>query len=360
MGLSRPVRLWAKREVLPRLATRTVPDITQGLIDPNCVERVLLCRLNYRIGNVLFLTPLIQSMRRAFPNARLELLTGNASAASELLAGLMPQESIVGMPQRLLTSPRQTRDALSFLKSPRDLVIDPSKHSLSNRAVARLTRAPLKIGFQSPDPWRALTHATTPPREPRHDAQYPLTLLRRLLGSDKVPDQPLHIRLSEAEQVEGNATVASLLAAGALPSGTSGTIAYFCGARGTKARSREWWRALLAPLHARLPGARFIEVLAPGVYEPAVTFAQPYATPSLRTLAAVIANTDLFLSLDTGPMHLASATGTPTIGLFAETDPGMFGPLGDHDLAINTAGSTSSDIAEQIANHARSLRSFDR
>jgi heptosyltransferase-2 len=48
---------------------------------------------------------------------------------------------------------------------------------------------------------------------------------------------------------------------------------------------------------------------------------------SLRELLAVISQATLFLSNDTGPMHLANALGVPVVGVFGPTDPDMTGPF---------------------------------
>ena len=47
---------------------------------------------------------------------------------------------------------------------------------------------------------------------------------------------------------------------------------------------------------------------------------------SVKQLAAVLSRCDLLLSADSGPMHLATAVGTPTVALFGSTDPAATGP----------------------------------
>lgn len=49
---------------------------------------------------------------------------------------------------------------------------------------------------------------------------------------------------------------------------------------------------------------------------------------SVGTLAAVVARTDAFVSIDTGTMHLAAALGVPTVALFGPTNPEHHGPYG--------------------------------
>jgi lipopolysaccharide heptosyltransferase II len=47
---------------------------------------------------------------------------------------------------------------------------------------------------------------------------------------------------------------------------------------------------------------------------------------SLRETAALIERMNLFITNDTGPMHIAFALGTPTVALFSPTDPKRCGP----------------------------------
>jgi len=55
---------------------------------------------------------------------------------------------------------------------------------------------------------------------------------------------------------------------------------------------------------------------------------------SIGTLAALLCQTDLFIGNDTGPMHLAAAMGTPTIGLFGPETPVRYGPFGDKNVGL--------------------------
>jgi ADP-heptose:LPS heptosyltransferase len=54
----------------------------------------------------------------------------------------------------------------------------------------------------------------------------------------------------------------------------------------------------------------------------------------LLTLAAVLDRLDLFVTGDTGPMHLASAVGTPIVAIFGPSDPARYRPRGPHDRIV--------------------------
>lgn len=54
---------------------------------------------------------------------------------------------------------------------------------------------------------------------------------------------------------------------------------------------------------------------------------------TLKELAGLFSRADLVVSTDTGPMHVAAATGTPLIALFGPTAPWRTGPYGDgHEI----------------------------
>jgi heptosyltransferase-2 len=46
----------------------------------------------------------------------------------------------------------------------------------------------------------------------------------------------------------------------------------------------------------------------------------------VKQLAALLERCDVLLTADSGPMHLATAVGTPTVALFGSTDPAVTGP----------------------------------
>ncbi|OGY37024.1 MAG: hypothetical protein A3E36_00330 [Candidatus Andersenbacteria bacterium RIFCSPHIGHO2_12_FULL_45_11b] len=61
-------------------------------------------------------------------------------------------------------------------------------------------------------------------------------------------------------------------------------------------------------------------------------------TASLMTTAATIQRCSLFISNDSGLMHIAAAVGVPTIGLFGPTDECQTGPRGAKSVAFRAPG----------------------
>ena len=56
----------------------------------------------------------------------------------------------------------------------------------------------------------------------------------------------------------------------------------------------------------------------------------------LPVAAACIAQGDLYVGNDSGLMHIAAATGTPTLGLFGPSPETRYGPWGPHCATVRT------------------------
>ncbi|HKZ46203.1 MAG TPA: glycosyltransferase family 9 protein, partial [Thermodesulfobacteriota bacterium] len=54
----------------------------------------------------------------------------------------------------------------------------------------------------------------------------------------------------------------------------------------------------------------------------------------IRKSIALISRCNLFITNDSGPMHIAAALGIPTVAIFGSTDPKLTRPLGDNVRVI--------------------------
>ena len=111
------------------------------------------------------------------------------------------------------------------------------------------------------------------------------------------------------------------------------TICLFTYATGSKCYTKEWWNILYTLLLAELPDYNFIEILP---IENLSRQAPVFYSQDIRELASFMANTTLIIAADSGIMHLASSSLTPTIGLFSVTDTNIYAPYNDHSIAIDT------------------------
>jgi heptosyltransferase I len=80
------------------------------------------------------------------------------------------------------------------------------------------------------------------------------------------------------------------------------------------------------------------EGLAGAVVETSAGAARLAPPTGLPDLLALSRAASLMISGDTGPLHIASAAGTPTVSLFGPTDPHRNGPWSPDDVAISRFG----------------------
>lgn len=71
---------------------------------------------------------------------------------------------------------------------------------------------------------------------------------------------------------------------------------------------------------------------------------------TLRELISLISECDIFLTNDSGPLHLAYAVGTPLVTIFGSTNPELTGPLGNSSIVIK-ADTTCSPCFNRICKY---------
>lgn len=289
-------------------------------------RRILVVRLNKRLGNAMFITPLLRSLAATFPDADIDILMrGRANAV--LLRGL-PGVRATHVLESGLGS------ALGMIRAVRrqrfDLAVIPSRGSSSDRYGALLCGADRRLGFAGPDQWLRLSHAAAPDAE-HHPGRSPLALLRNGLGETPVK---LHHYLSVQPDADARAAAAAARRA-ALGANHGPVLAFFTRATGNKQLPTDWWQAWLNALRQSGDTPQLLEI-KPGPDAAALAPDMPGVhLAALDQLAALIADAELFVAGDCGPMHLAAATGTPTVGLFRASSPAHYAPLGPHCVSLS-------------------------
>ncbi|MBR9976952.1 MAG: glycosyltransferase family 9 protein [Bacteroidetes bacterium] len=66
--------------------------------------------------------------------------------------------------------------------------------------------------------------------------------------------------------------------------------------------------------------------------------ARPAPPTSIGELGALLAECDFAISNDSGPMHIAAAVGTPTLGIFGPTNPALQGPYHKQSAWVRLEG----------------------
>lgn len=324
---------------------------TPARLDPMAIRTILIVRMNSRLGNSLATTALVAALHDAIPGASIDLLTTYADA-DDLFRGLPGVGRVMVLSNRGWRRLGETWQVLRAFRATRyDLAIDPVANSLGGRIALRLCRARALLGFGSESQWLHLDFAAELPAELRHEVLRPLALLQQAFGHVVGPGMArMRVANSDGEIRHGAELLSDRLGRAARQPGAGATvIGFFASARGQKNLGAQWWREFWVAYLEAQPDTAPLEVLPSASYPPVNGNFASVHCPSPRMLAAAISHATAFFSADTGPMHLASAAGVPTIAFFNRTNPAVFGPLGPKDVAMIVNGMTPQEVARECA-----------
>lgn len=357
MSLPLHVRFRQKLKVfLNSLLSRLLPDrVTFDPIPSENIKRILIIRINYRIGNVLFLTPLLRALNTRFPNTPIDILIGAAYPAP-LLKGFDTVENVFDFPRKLLKNPFKAFAYARRLRSTHyDVVINLNNGSASDRLATFAADGTYKLGFTSEYNWLPLTHVVDAPPARMHEALKPLYLMKAFGNQPTDYPQHMDIAIRDAEALEGALSLQNRLEQQGLSGSYTRLIAIFRDARRSKKIDDAWWSAWHTQMKKLNPQAIFIDILSPDVPEKLNDDFYTLSEPNLRFLGTMLSQLDIFVCGDTGPMHLASASGVPTMALFKTSAPTLYGTLGENDLSLEIAHLTPEAVADRISAHLSTL-----
>jgi heptosyltransferase-3 len=301
------------------------------------VRRALVTKLRHH-GDVLLASPVFTTLKRAAPHAEIDALVYRETAP--MLEGHPCIAALHAIDrdwkrQGLVTQAARELALLRTLRDRRyDLLIHLTEHP-RGLTLARLLRPRYAVTRERPRPsrsWaRRFTHFYRLPRAtPRHAVEANLDALRRIGVQPHGDDKRLTLVPGVAAESRADALLATHgLAPRAFVQVHPGSRWLF------KCWPAEYSAALVARLAA--DGHAILLTGAPDPRERALVDAIVAALPAaararvadasgtltLRELAAVTARARLFVGVDSAPMHIAAAMGTPAVALF--------GPSGEHE-----------------------------
>ncbi|WP_228237798.1 glycosyltransferase family 9 protein [Allomuricauda sp. M10] len=308
--------------------------IGEAVSTNDAIERILICRPNHRLGNLLLLSPLVQELESTFPNSEIDLLV-NHSCAIQLYQNYDNVNNVIVFPKKPFKSPiKYLRALVRFRSKNYDLAINAVMESCTGRLFTSISKARFKfVGDDDAD------------KTERHIAKQVIYSLREFLPSigvisnDAIPPN-LDLRLANEELIHGGSLVYDIV------QNAHPIICLYPNATGTE----KWWLDLYGHLQKVFPDVNIIEIL-PKENSPTIGVGVPFLYANdVRELAAIIANTDVFIGPDSGMMHLASSSLTPTIGLFSVTDMEKHKPYNEGSVAIQTHGLKINELIVLVEN----------
>ncbi len=317
-------------------------ELKLDMKDQAKIKKILICRPNHRLGNLLLITPLIQEVTALFPDSEIDLMV-KGNLAQTLFQNYEQIEEIISLPRKPFKTPiNYLRSFWSIKKEKYDLVINVAQGSSSGRLLTQLANSRRKIFGENAG------HLVNLP-DSKHIAKYPVYNLRNYLSllessENGTPIANLDIKLSTQEIQKAKDILDKLTG------NTNKTISIFTFATGEKCLSKSWWENFYSALKTKFPENNIIEIL-PIENVSQIDFKAPsFYSKDVREIAAVIANTEVFIGADSGIMHLASASKIPTVGLFSVTDPEIYQPYYPKSVAINALENNPMECCEIVGN----------
>ena len=283
--------------------------------------KILLIRLS-SLGDIVLTTAAIRAVRANFPNADIAMLVAKQSA--DILRENPHLNEIITYDR--LAKDKDTGEMWRIVRLLRErkftLAID-FQRKFRTEMLMYLSGATERIGKG----WFCTVRV--PERGNKHATAHYFDLLHA--GGIPAEDPKLELFLAESERRDA---VQRLKTAGVADAGVK--VGLFPGA-GWKLR--EWMPERFAAIGDKLVEHFNADVLIFGgqkeseLVHTVANFMHTRAIPfagnlQIRELAACIGQCDLFVTNDTGPMHIAAAVGTPTVSLFGPGNHIRFQPLG--------------------------------
>jgi ADP-heptose:LPS heptosyltransferase len=305
-----------------------------------------------RLGDVVLLLPALASLKQSFSGAHLTFLTGHRCAP---VGELCPAVDEVLAVDRVAMRDGPVRRALADMwrivsdvrRRKFDLVVDFHSFRETN-LLAWLSRAPARVAMKRfAAPYLGFCFNRPPVHEDKslHVADMFQRVVREIAGNASFPTTP------------------SLVVPGAL-------------AQWAKGVAPQGPRVALyvdAPVPERMwPAERFAQIadFAVETFNAAViVISGSSGTPlaqrvqqasrypnrlrifpdvTIPALAALIGSAQLFISNDTGPMHIGPAVGVLTLGLFSVGFPEHFRPIGPNDRFLRANPIEEIEVGDVI------------
>jgi len=282
------------------------------------------------LGDIAHALPILPALRRLFPNARVAWVVNRAFR--DLLEGHPDLDEVIAYDRgRSGVSTKgivQTTHLCGRLRARRfDLTID-LQGLLRSGLMTAATRAGVRVGLADAREGASwfYTHRVDAPRKGLHAVDRVLRVAQALGLPD--PEPSFHLPISERDHAWAEEALADV---------PRPRLILNLGARWLTKRWPPEHFAEVARRAVAQFGAGLVAVGSGDDRDLAALLRDRMGTTpvldlcgrtTLLQLAALARQSELFLSNDTGPLHVAAAAGARVIGLYTCTDPRLTGPYG--------------------------------
>jgi ADP-heptose:LPS heptosyltransferase len=304
---------------------------------PIAGDRLLIMKF-WGLGNIIQAGPALKMIRESFPDCHITFLTLTQNQGLYDNNGLYDESLTLPLKDMLPFAWEVAKLISRFRKQRYDWVIDLDPLTYFSESMAYLSGAPCRIGFVRSDGERSLyTHPQTFNEDDHISDVFQSVAL--LIGASHGDSQLIPIKVSnEDSEFIGQFFQENQVSDGDFVVGINVNAS-------DVAKERRWPQDRFAELADRIVASSSVKVVLLGSaaereYVQAVVD-QMSNVPivaagktSLRQMIALLGKCNLFISNDSGPVHMAGAQSTPTVAIFGPESPERYGPRGKHQQVI--------------------------
>lgn len=303
------------------MATLSISDT----LDPSRIRRVLVTKLRHH-GDVLLASPVLGTLKRHLPQAEIDALVYQDTRDMLSEHPALSQLHLVAKRGSL----REEWRLLQDLRSRRYELLVHLSSSARGAWLARVLRPAVSVAPDHPGKlYRASFTHLYPQANGRHMVEYNLDALRRIgIWPEESDKKVVLIAGADAERnADKYLHDLGLVTGKFILIHPSSRWQFKC-----------WPEEKVAELAIRLAerGFPLLFTSGPDTQESGmiqrILARVPLPVPSLagkltlKQLAALMARARLFIGMDSAPMHMAAAAGTPVVALFGPSGENLWGP----------------------------------
>lgn len=300
-------------------------------------KKILIIRTD-RLGDVILSTPVIENLRRAFPQAYIAFMC--RPYTKEVVEGnpFLDEVIIYDKENRHKSLAASIRFARGLAKKKFDwaIILHPTNRS---HIVAFFAAIPLRVGWDRKMGF-LLTHRLKHNKQQgfKHELEYTLDVLRKL-GIPIVSKQT-YFPLSDIKRQE----IENLLKVHGLGQKDRLVVLHPSASCPSKRWPEESFSRLAAMLKQSFD-CKIAIITAQGQEGCAAAIVEENEVIDLRgkltisQIAALLSRAALFISNDSGPVHIAASLKVPVISIFGRNNPGLspqrWKPLGERSYVLH-------------------------
>jgi heptosyltransferase II len=330
----------------PALENKVLPDTAKRIkclmlkvnknLPRNGMDKILIRGTNW-IGDAILTLPAIASIRATYPQSHIAVLAkpwladiyGLFAATDEVIIYEPKYDNALGVFRLARMLRKRKFDAAILLQN----AIEAAIMSLA-------AGIPVRAGYDSDGRGLLLTHRVKRNKEVRnlHQIDYYLEMTGALgcVSTDK----RMHLE-TKIDQAAAESTLRQYVAATRKP-----LIGIAPGA--SYGPAKKWFPERFAAVADKIASAFDAEIILLGGKSDAATAEEVCKSvnaglinlagkTNLKQAIHLISRCRLFISNDSGLMHIAGALNIPTIALFGSTNPATTSPAGDHSIVVRRA-----------------------